>query len=107
METYIERLEAALHELDPELNLVVFGHLGDGNLHLGIGPTHNPTSVDKLVYTLLADYRGSISAEHGIGLTKKPYLALSRSDTEIKIMRRIKQALDPKNLLNPGKVFDE
>ena len=107
METYIERLEAALHELDPEINLVVFGHLGDGNLHLGIGPTHNPTSVDKLVYTLLADYRGSISAEHGIGLTKKPYLPLSRSDSEIEIMRRIKRALDPNGLLNPGKVFDQ
>ena len=62
--------------------------------------------VQALVYELLARRGGSISAEHGIGLHKKPYLGLSRSAAELTAMRAIKQALDPLNLLNPGKVFD-
>ena len=92
-----------------------FGHLGDGNLHLttdarSLGGTDSTEqaahAVQALIYELLAERGGSISAEHGIGLHKKPYLHLSRSPAELAVMRAIKQALDPMNLLNPGKVFD-
>ena len=94
---------------------VRFGHLGDGNLHLTTdarsldadGSTEPAAhALQDLVYGLMAGRGGSISAEHGIGLHKKPYLHLSRSPAELAAMRAIKLALDPLNLLNPGKVFD-
>ena len=62
--------------------------------------------VEALIYGLVAQAGGSVSAEHGIGLHKKPYLHASRSEAELSVMRAIKQALDPLGLLNPGKVFD-
>ncbi|UUZ64927.1 hypothetical protein LP417_09215 [Polaromonas sp. P1-6] len=62
--------------------------------------------MEQIVYALLAERGGSVSAEHGIGLHKKPYLSTSRTPAELAAMRAIKQALDPLNLLNPGKVFD-
>ncbi len=61
--------------------------------------------IEPIVYGALADFRGSVSAEHGIGLEKKPYLSVSRSEPELALMRTLKQALDPKNLLNPGKIL--
>jgi FAD/FMN-containing dehydrogenase len=90
--------------------LVVFGHLGDGNLHLiaGLG-TEAPDArhvVEEIVYGLLPEgHRSSISAEHGIGLQKRDYLHHSRSATEIALMRTLKRSLDPYNVLNPGKVL--
>ena len=92
---------------------VRFGHLGDGNLHLstdarslgGLSFAEAEAEVEKLVYGLLARHGGSVSAEHGIGLHKKPYLGLSRSPAELTAMRQIKQALDPLGLMNPGKIF--
>ena len=62
--------------------------------------------VERCVYEPLGEIGGSVSAEHGVGLEKKPYLQLSRSQTEIELMRTIKTALDPKGILNPGKIFD-
>jgi FAD/FMN-containing dehydrogenase len=105
----------ALSQRWPGHRSVRFGHLGDGNLHLttdarslGDAATAEGASheLQALVYALLARQGGSISAEHGIGLHKKTYLGLSRSAPELAVMRAIKQALDPLNLLNPGKVFD-
>ena len=92
-----------------------FGHLGDGNLHLttdarsldaDMSLQDAAHAVEEIVYGLLAQRGGSVSAEHGIGLHKKPYLGVSRTPAELAAMRAIKQALDPYNLLNPGKVFD-
>ena len=92
-----------------------FGHLGDGNLHLttdlnslqgGLSPAVAMQEVEAIVYGLLQKRGGSISAEHGIGLHKKPYLQISRTPAEFAVMRAIKQSLDPLNLLNPGKLFD-
>src|SRR6266545_41731 len=81
----------------------VFGHLAEGNLHVNVvGPDAADASVDEAVFRLVASYGGSISAEHGIGMAKGRWLHLSRSATEIAAMRRIKQALDPAGLLNPG-----
>jgi FAD/FMN-containing dehydrogenase len=92
-----------------------FGHLGDGNLHIttdarslgeALPLAETMHEVEQLIYELVAQWDGSISAEHGIGLLKKPFLNASRTPVELAAMRAIKQALDPFNLLNPGKVFD-
>ncbi len=88
----------------------VYGHLGDGNLHINVwAPQFQPADADRvarIIYQPLSASGGSISAEHGIGLEKKAFLSLSRTPAEIATMRRLKAALDPHNILNPGKVFD-
>jgi len=110
METYVRQLKAAVHaEWGKDARVIVFGHLGDGNLHLFVSP--RPWSeearkrVEELVYEPLAAIGGSVSAEHGIGLEKRDYLHLSRSAEEIALMRTLKSALDPKGILNRGKIF--
>ena len=111
---FAERCVQALAERWPTHRSLRFGHLGDGNLHLstdarslpGLSFEEAEREVESLIYALVAQAGGSVSAEHGIGLHKKPYLHASRSETELSVMRAVKQALDPLNLLNPGKVFD-
>jgi FAD/FMN-containing dehydrogenase len=105
MERYIQAVERRLTELQPEGRLLAFGHLGDSNIHLVFGPTENKPEVEEVVYSELVPFNGAISAEHGIGLDKRRYLHHSRSETEIALMKSIKQALDPHNLLNPDKIF--
>ncbi|MGP9567896.1 FAD-binding oxidoreductase [Halomonas sp. AOP25-F1-15] len=110
MNEYVTALEGKLNAQWPETGtMVVFGHLGDGNLHIMItvrdASPHSRREVEELVYGSLVKYNGSISAEHGVGLEKRDYLALSRSPEEIALMKRMKLALDPKNLLNPGKIL--
>lgn len=109
MENYLQELE---HNLEQQLgitDLATFGHLGDGNLHIIVGVGRDDPEryhqVEELLYQPLQLCGGSISAEHGIGLEKKPYLRYSRSAEEIDAMRRLKQAFDPRNILNPGKIF--
>ncbi|MBM6596766.1 FAD-binding oxidoreductase, partial [Microvirga pudoricolor] len=86
-----------------------FGHVGDGNLHIMVstpgGYDTDKPLIEETVYRLVGRFGGTVSAEHGIGLTKKPWLHLARSDQELALMRAIKCALDPKSLLNPGKIF--
>jgi FAD/FMN-containing dehydrogenase len=111
---FAERCVAALSARWPGQRSLRFGHLGDGNLHLstdtrslpGLSFAEAEHAVEAIVYGLVAEAGGSVSAEHGIGLHKKPYLGASRGPAELAAMRAIKQALDPLNLLNPGKVFD-
>ena len=105
MENYISGVEAELQRRFPEARMITFGHLGDGNIHLGVGPAHDKHAVETIVYEHLAKVKGSISAEHGIGLEKRDFLHCSRSPEEIAVMKSVKQALDPRHLLNPGKVF--
>ncbi|MEQ6918157.1 FAD-binding oxidoreductase [Halomonas aquatica] len=109
MERYVTHLEAALERDWPGARMVTFGHLGDGNLHISIctGSADPMTrrAVERLVYTPLAELGGSISAEHGIGLEKRDYLALSRTPEEIDLMHTLKRALDPHGLLNRHKVL--
>ncbi|MCL4313367.1 MAG: FAD-binding oxidoreductase [Actinobacteria bacterium] len=95
------------HELGgQEVQLVVWGHLGDGNLHLSVqGPSPSDTSIEEKLLRHVASFGGSISAEHGVGIAKSPWLSLCRSNAEIAAMKAIKRSLDPKGLLNPGVIF--
>lgn len=111
MASYVEAVRRNFRARWPEgARLFVFGHLGDCNLHLiagvGDGSASAREGVEHLIYGALEGRSGSVSAEHGIGLEKRRYLPLSRSPEEIALMRRLKQALDPRNILNPGKVFE-
>lgn len=110
MDGYVKALESSARAAFGEtMKLVVFGHIGDGNLHiiLGAQPFTPETRhrIEELVYTALVPHRGSISAEHGIGLEKRDWLQITRSPEEIALMRSLKTAMDPKNILNPGKVL--
>ncbi|MDQ7732881.1 FAD-binding oxidoreductase [Halomonas sp. SpR1] len=111
MQRYTDALEAQLTQRWREARLVVFGHLGDGNLHIsvcaGSAEPEIRREVEAMVYQPLAALGGSVSAEHGIGLEKRPWLGTCRSSAEIELMHTLKQALDPLNLLNPGKVLQE
>jgi FAD/FMN-containing dehydrogenase len=110
MVPYVETVSNALRARWPEHRFHVLGHIGDGNLHFFVSPRgadpdlHH--AVDAVVYGPLAQFGGVISAEHGIGLEKKRWLPLSRSAAEMATMRLLKRSLDPRNILNPGKIFD-
>ncbi len=108
MKAYVEEVNASVREFAGENRSFVFGHMADGNLHLVIAAGDDAETrarVEGMVYRPLQAIGGSVSAEHGIGLEKRAYLPLSRTDAEISTMRLIKRALDPKGILNPGKVF--
>ena len=84
----------------------MFGHLGDGNVHVNVlGTDPDDTRVDDAVLELVLDCGGTISAEHGVGVTKARWLERARGVAEVTAMRAIKRALDPDNLLNPGAVL--
>ncbi len=110
MDGYVRDVRSLLSGKWPGAKMVAFGHLGDGNIHLVVsvgsiaaGAVH---AVENIVYTELERRGGVISAEHGIGLDKRTYLGHSRSTAEIDLMKTIKIAMDPKNLLNPGKILE-
>jgi FAD/FMN-containing dehydrogenase len=110
MEAYVGEVLARLEREWPAYRRFVFGHLGDGNLHIiAAGPPSREArhGIERCVYEPLAARQGSVSAEHGIGLEKQPWLALSRSPAELDLMRRLKGALDPRGILNPGRVLPE
>ena len=112
---FAERLQVWLRRTRPGWQVAVFGHVGDGNLHIN---TLRPLGMadaafldacaqaDSELFELVAQFGGSLSAEHGIGLHKKAHLAITRSHAEIGLMRALKLAWDPQGLLNPGKIFD-
>jgi FAD/FMN-containing dehydrogenase len=99
----------------PNWELFVYGHIGDGNLHIhALKPANmaledfvaQTKKVDADLFALVRKYQGSVSAEHGVGLLKKSHLGYSKSELEISLMKSIKKSLDPKWLLNPGKIID-
>ncbi len=115
LEAFCGDLEALLAARYPAFEVCLFGHIGDGNLHVNVMKPDDldkaaflaeTSKVDHVIFELVERHHGSISAEHGIGLLKKPYLGYTRAPAEIAAMRAIKKALDPKGILNPGKVFD-
>jgi len=110
MDGYVRDVRSLLSGKWPGAKMVAFGHLGDGNIHLVVSvgsiAAEDVHAVENIVYTELERRGGVISAEHGIGLDKRTYLGHSRSTAEIDLMKTIKIAMDPKNLLNPGKILE-
>ena len=111
---FIEKSEDRLKRDFGDIEIFVFGHLGDGNLHYAVAEpadTGNPVvrkqaeAITNTVHAIVTDFNGSISAEHGIGLLKRHELPDHKSEIELQMMRSIKAALDPKNILNPGRIF--
>lgn len=111
---FLESLDMLVAEHYPDFEVVWFGHIGDGNLHMNVLRPENWSIEDfhaagrKLssrVFELVRRFEGSVSAEHGVGLLKRDDLHYSRSKAEIQLMRQIKAAFDPEGILNPGKVF--
>jgi len=111
---FLKRGDAAAEKIIPGIRPVSFGHVGDGNLHYNLS---QPPEMDKQAFLdrwhditdvlndIVADLNGSFSAEHGIGQLKRDELARYRPDVEVEMMKMIKQSLDPKNIMNPGKLF--
>jgi FAD/FMN-containing dehydrogenase len=115
LDGFIKDLEREIVDAPEDIELVIFGHIGDGNLHINyVGPKtgdfvtfqKKARVVEEGIFRLIASYKGSISAEHGIGLLKKHDLHFSRSPAEIAIMKQMKGIFDPKGIMNPGKIFD-
>lgn len=112
---FMNQAKAVLAPHYPGCEIAIFGHVGDGNLHVNIlkGPGISDTEFracftggDSALFELVRSLKGSISAEHGIGLLKKPYLSFNRTPVEIEVMKQIKRIFDPKGIMNPGKIFD-
>jgi len=110
MDQYIKEIRSELVNVWADLLFYAFGHMGDGNLHLYISCDGNDINtkqhVEEIVYKPLQHLGGSITGEHGIGLEKKTWLPMSRSVAEIQLMKALKKTLDPKGILNPGKLFE-
>ena len=105
----IDQIIEKLESIDGVKTIFPFGHIADGNIHFIIGKDSDDedlkSAINDVIYNATEKINGSISAEHGIGLDKKKYLVKSRSEDEINLMRLIKKSIDPKNILNPGRVF--
>ncbi|MGH1331924.1 MAG: FAD-binding oxidoreductase [Paracoccaceae bacterium] len=107
--TFLERCETRLQEIDPGAESITVSHLGDGNLHYSIWPTSEDETrndaIREMVEDVTCELRGSFSAEHGIGITKLPSMTRRKDPIAMKIMRQVKAAIDPKGLMNPGKLL--
>jgi len=112
---FLEEINSVVSVHYPDFEIIWFGHIGDGNLHLNILKPDNLSKelffaqcekVNKWVFEIVQKFDGSVSAEHGVGLVKKAYLHYTRSEIEIGYLRGIKSVFDPDNVMNPGKVFD-
>jgi FAD/FMN-containing dehydrogenase len=111
---FISAAESAVIECIPDARVVAFGHVGDGNVHFNISQPESwhaerflerREEIAEVVYSVTLSFNGSISAEHGIGRAKREDLCRYRSATELALMRALKKALDPANIMNPGKVI--
>ncbi|NHN77824.1 FAD-binding oxidoreductase [Azotobacter chroococcum] len=111
---FLKEIDAIVGEHYPDFEIVWFGHIGDGNLHLNILKPDamdkdeffaKCATVNKWVFEIVEKYNGSISAEHGVGMTKRDYLGYSRSEAEIAYMKAVKAVFDPNGIMNPGKIF--
>ncbi len=107
---YVDEITRRIKADLPDAFVAAFGHLGDNNIHVSVlTNSAEPSAADRVqryIYEALAPFGGAISAEHGIGLEKMPYLPISRTPEEIGLMLSLKRMMDPNNILNPGKVVD-
>jgi FAD/FMN-containing dehydrogenase len=111
---FVKSTQELIQKAYPDWEVIWFGHIGDGNLHINILKPQELSKeefikkcqvADDLLYQQIAKYEGSISAEHGVGLAKKKYLQYTRSAQEIEILKQIKKVFDPEGIINPGKIF--
>ncbi|AIS10445.1 FAD-linked oxidase [Pseudomonas chlororaphis subsp. aurantiaca] len=111
---FLKDIDAIVAQNYPDFEVVWYGHIGDGNLHLNILKPDELSkdeffakcaTVNKWVFETVEKYNGSISAEHGVGMTKRDYLTYSRSPVEIDYMKAVKAVFDPNGIMNPGKIF--
>jgi FAD/FMN-containing dehydrogenase len=112
--TFVKELHTSIGAAYPDFKVVIFGHVGDGNLHVNV---LKPAGLedkdfwdlcheaDHTVFATVQRYKGSISAEHGVGLLKRDFVHYTRSSAEIQLMQGIKRVFDPHGIMNPGKVF--
>lgn len=109
MEEFATGVEAALKGAFEECNVFLFGHIGDGNLHLlaSSGKEEDVHTIEDLVFRMTQQVHGTITAEHGVGVTKKEWLHYCRTPAEIEVMKRLKRSFDPNHILNPGRIFDK
>lgn len=114
LEGFVTSLVSLVESLETEVDLILFGHIGDGNIHINyIAPSSvdfqefndEARSIEIKVFELVSSYHGSVSAEHGVGLLKKKDLHFSRSEIEISYMKQIKKVFDPNGIMNPDKIF--
>lgn len=114
LSAFCDELEAVFEARYPGWEICLFGHIGDGNLHINVMKPDAMSKedflarvhdADRAIFELVRAHGGSISAEHGIGLLKREWLGYTRSEAEIALMRALKQVFDPKGILNPGKVL--
>jgi FAD/FMN-containing dehydrogenase len=112
---FLNEIEEVVTREYPDFEIIWFGHIGDGNLHLNILKPDDLAKevffeqcakVSTWVFEIVEKYQGSVSAEHGVGMTKKAYLKYTRSEAEIDYMRAVKAVFDPNNIMNPGKLID-
>lgn len=107
LDTWLRQFDQGIADLGPDIRGFAFGHLGDGNLHVGVaGESTNPPKdkVRAMIYANLKEMGGSFSAEHGIGLEKKPELMALIDPVKLALMQSIKRTFDPKGIMNPGKI---
>jgi FAD/FMN-containing dehydrogenase len=105
---FVAHADQALKSGFGKTDIYCFGHLGDGNLHYNVGPpslVDRRDAVNRIVYDAVARLGGSISAEHGLGQLKREAIRSRKQPLELELMRALKAALDPKGLMNPGKVL--
>ena len=103
---FIVKTRQRIFETNADWSVFIFGHAADGNMHVNVlGPSATDELVDEVVLQVVAEFKGSISAEHGIGSAKKKWLSLSRSQNEIAMMKAIKGAIDPQGMMNPNTLF--
>lgn len=112
---FLEQVDQLVGKAYPDFEIIWFGHIGDGNVHLNILKPDTMAAaefftecgkVSKWVFEIVQKHGGSVSAEHGVGLLKKPFLKYSRGESELEFMKAIKKVFDPRGVMNPGKIFD-
>jgi FAD/FMN-containing dehydrogenase len=111
MPKFVDTARRNISLMFPSAEMIFYGHAGDGNLHAIVTAGKNTNAevehkLDTTVFDAVRDVHGSISAEHGIGVSRAPFLLWTRSERELELMRALKRALDPQNILNPGKLTD-